>query len=134
MTEADLTSDSKNWGNYSNISFAIENGKYTTSPGTSDSFKDYTEPTSGYVENSTKLENKGVLLTTGASSSQNMKMNIYDLAGNLYEWTLEKSTNPYGPCADRGGNYDTNGTNTASYRSYTSTILSSGAGLRSALY
>ena len=30
MAQADLTSDSKNWGNYKNISFEIENGKYTT--------------------------------------------------------------------------------------------------------
>ena len=136
MAQADLTSDSKNWGNYYNISFEIENGKYTTTPYTKNSFKDYTEQTSGYVENETKLENKGVLLTTGASSSQNMKMNIYDLAGNVYEWTLEKSTNPSSPCAYRGGTYDSIGSVTASVRGIDSTTLSDYRylGFRSALY
>lgn len=36
--------------------------------------------------------------------------NIYDMAGNLLEWTTEYSMNTYinsyrSPCVDRGGNY-----------------------------
>ena len=44
-----------------------------------------------------------MLLTTGASE-ETRKMNIYDFAGNEWEWTLEyaKSDVNY-PCNDRGG-------------------------------
>ena len=110
MSVADLTTNSTSWGNYNDATFKIENGKYTTSPTTANSFKPYTEDTSGYVENSTKLQNKSVLLTTGASS-QNCKMNIYDIAGNEYEWTLERSTDADDPCTSRGGYYSVYGTN-----------------------
>ena len=133
MTQAELTSDSKNWGNYCDSTFTIENGKYARVPYTKNSFKDYTEPTSGYVENSTK--NKSLLLTTGANSSKNMKMNIYDLAGNVEEGTLEKSTFPYYPCATRGGEFRDFGTRTASYHFLNSTTASKDSyGFRSALY
>ena len=136
MSTDDLTDDSTNWGNYNNAPFEIENGKYTTTPSTANSFKSYTENTSGYVENKTKLQNKSVLLTTGANASENCKMNIYDIAGNQWEWTLEKSTNASRPCARRGGNYSLNGSNyPASYRDYNYTP-SSGRynSFRSALY
>ena len=44
-----------------------------------------------------------MLLTTGASEDTN-KMNIYDFAGNLHEWTLAYYAS-YSPCASRGGSY-----------------------------
>lgn len=47
-------------------------------------------------------DGNGVLLTTGASDTCK-KMNIYDLAGNVWEWTLEYSSNIDIPCALRGG-------------------------------
>ena len=48
-----------------------------------------------------------VLLLT-RTAERNSKMNIYDLAGNLAEWTLEKRTivSDYGPCVLRGGSYN----------------------------
>ena len=45
-----------------------------------------------------------MLLTTGASEDTK-KMNIYDFAGNVYEWTLEKRIDDNSPCAIRGGSY-----------------------------
>ena len=134
MSVADLTSNSTNWGNYYKATFTI-NGQYTTSATTANSFKLYTEDTSGYVENKTKLQNKSVLLTTGASS-QNCKMNIYDIAGNQYEWTLEKSTFANDPCTFRGGCYDLYGSLLpASGHSSDSTTSSGNNGsFRSALY
>ena len=117
MSVADLTEHSTNWGNYSEAEFPIGNGKYTTTSETENSFKLYTENTSGYVENSTKLKNTNVLLTTGANSSQNCKMNIYDFAGNQWERTLEKSTHAYYSCTSRGGSCYRDGSSyPASYR------------------
>ena len=127
MTADDLTDDSSDWGNYSNATFEIEdvNAKYTINPATADSFKDYAEPTSGYVEDETKLPNNSVLLTTGANGRRNSKMNIYDIAGNEYEWTLEKSTSASNPCTYRGGSCSSYGDiDPASYRSRTFTTYS----------
>ena len=57
----------------------------------------------------------GVILT--GSNEKYKKMNIYDLAGNVWEWTLEYTANTVSPCADRGGGYGNLGSNTqASYR------------------
>ena len=137
MTVTDLTDDSSSWGNYINAIFTIQNGEYATTPGTANSFKPYTENTSGKVENSKKLQNKSVLLTTGANASQNCKMNIYDIAGNQYEYTLEKNTDVVFPCTSRGGIYLINGSDTpASFRSYGSTTTNNDiySSFRSALY
>ena len=75
---ATLTTDSTNIGNYYNNKWSITNNKakYSTN-GTSWNDGAYTKETES-----------GVLLTTGASDSF-AKMNIYDVAGNVYEWTLE---------------------------------------------
>ena len=136
LTQDELTKNSNSWGNYNDATFTIENGQYTTSPSTENSLKKYTEDTSGYVENSTKLQNKMLLLTTGANARQNCKMNIYDIAGNEYEWTLEKSTDAGFPCAPRGGYYNLYGTyRPASSRGSSSTTSSYDFySFRSALY
>ena len=63
-------------------------------------------------------------------------MNIYDFAGNEWEWTLEKTSDSVRPCADRGGDYDYSGSDSpASYRDYSNTTYSiSSVGFRPALY
>ena len=50
-------------------------------------------------------------------------MNIYDFAGNVWEWTLEcNSAYPSGPCAGRGGRYSSDSSDApAAYRGYGST-------------
>ena len=77
VDESTLTTDSTNIGNYSNNKWSITNDKaqYST---------DGTWNNGSY----TKGEEGAVLLTTGASDSF-AKMNIYDVAGNVDEWTLE---------------------------------------------
>ena len=56
-----------------------------------------------------KKESKSsILLTTGADSSFSVQ-NIYDIAGNVWEWTLEKASLTYNPCASRGGGYSHTG-------------------------
>ena len=63
-------------------------------------------------------------------------MNIYDLAGNVVEWTLEKSTDTDSPCAYRGGGCNFSGSGgPASYRNDDSTSYSTYViGFRPALY
>ena len=76
---ATLTTDSTNIGNYYNNKWSITNNKAKYS-------KDY--GTSWNNGSYTKGKEEEVLLTTGASDSF-AKMNIYDVAGNVFEWTLE---------------------------------------------
>ena len=118
--------DSTTWGNYLNATFEITKGKYSTNFGNT-----FTEVNGTY----TKPENSGVLLTTGATE-RNSALNVYDLAGNTYEWTLEKSTNTHSPSAYRGGHYNSYGSYyPASHRRSTSPSNSSDSiSIRSALW
>ena len=76
-----------------------------------------------------------ILLTTGASDACK-KMNIYDLAGNVWEWTLEYTASTSIPCALRGGCYVATGSNIpASYRDSSFTTYSYGTiGFRPSLF
>lgn len=93
LTYANIATDSTNWGNYSNSSIKLTKGKYNTSK-----FSD-----NEWLEIIPSVKTSTMLLTTGASE-ETRKMNIYDFAGNEWEWTLEyaKSDVNY-PCNDRGG-------------------------------
>ena len=65
-TSDEVNKDSSTWGNYSNYNTA----------------NNYTEGTAGYEKNAGSQQNTG--------SSENWKANnIYDLAGNVEEWTQE---------------------------------------------
>ena len=130
-----IKNNSKDWGNYYDANFDITRGQYTTSPSTANSWKNFDVTTDGYVENNTKLANKRVLLTTGATD-RNSLLNIYDFAGNVWEWTLEKSSDSFNPCSYRGGSYNSYGSgNPASYRSYHTASYSDGdVGFRPTLY
>lgn len=71
-----------------------------------------------------KIFNEDVLLTTGADESFSL-MNIYDIAGNVYEWTLEKTSDTDHPCTIRGGSFKCLGSNdSASHRDGGSTSSS----------
>ena len=111
ITQTELKNDSTTWGNYKNAEFEITKGKYSTDGGQTFIPVEgtYTKPTSD------------VLLTTGATQ-RNSVLNIYDLAGNEHEWTLEKSTYTSNPSVYRGGYYFFNGSSSpASYRGYGTT-------------
>ena len=126
LTKADINSDSTNWGNYKNIAVPITsvNAKQSTNSGSS--WSAITE---------SKAKNSSIILSTGASNNTK-KMNIYDFAGNEWEWTLEKDSNSYNPCAHRGGKYDDVGSNyPASCRfSYTTSFSRNYISFRPSLY
>ena len=98
-SQAELKEDSTSWGNYYNNAWNItnENLKYAE-------YKNYSlQPWTAATEKS-KTSSEKILLSTGASESFS-KMGIYDLAGNVSEWTLENAPETiYGPCTTRGGN------------------------------
>ena len=132
---ADLNDDSSSWGNYANNSFPVAEGnKYAIYNQSTYQLGEWNPVPSDYEKPNSGTES-WVLLSTGAVED-NSKMNIYDLAGNVYEWTLEKSTDTSGPCTLRGGNYGNNGSGLpASFRSYNSASYSNdNIGFRPALY
>ena len=93
-TSDEVNKDSSTWGNYNNYNAA----------------NNYTEGTAGYEKNAGSPQNTG--------SSENWKANnIYDLAGNVWEWTQE--ADDAGNRASRGGSCVNNGSSyPASDRSY----------------
>ena len=57
--------------------------------------------------------------TLSATSAVDVQCNIYDMAGNVREWTTESYVSTSNPCVIRGGN--SSGTNTTSSRNFRST-------------
>ena len=124
--KSNLTSNSTTIGNYYNNLWNITNAnaKYSTDSGSS-----FTACPKQ------KTSDASILLTTGADTSFSL-MNIYDIAGNVWEWTLEKTSSDSSPCAIRGGSYNVPGSNVpASYRNISDTSDSNlGIGFRLSLY
>ena len=140
-----LTSDSTDWGNYRDSSFEINRGKYAQNGAFSSVWNNYNTALENCVTyangKSTKVSasssDGAILLTTGASDACK-KMNIYDLAGNVWEWTLEHSvfSSGYRHCANRGGYCLFTGSNCpASERNgLTTTVSNEVHGFRASLY
>ena len=123
IADSTLTSNSTAIGNYNDNLWTITNanaqylssGKFVQCP---NPFK--------------KESNSSILLTTGADSSFSVQ-NIYDLAGNVWEWTLEKTS--FRPCADRGGGFDVTGSfGRAAGRVINSSDFSYNGGFRVSLF
>ena len=95
IADSTLTSNSTTMGNYKVNLWTIKNAnaKYSTNSGS----------TFTACPNPFKKESySSILLTTGADSSFSVQ-NIYDIAGNVLEWTLENTSNASDSCAGRGG-------------------------------
>ena len=105
-----IGSNSTSWGNYSNASFT-------------------------YGPSSTlKPSGTATLINTGATDYTKVN-NIYDMAGNLFEWTQEE--HPFGSTlrAERGGSYFAGGAVLpAAYRHDNDTHFEGYIGFRPALY
>ena len=99
LTTANINSNSSTWGIYNDVTRTIN----------SDKAKQSTNYGNTWAAITGMKSTGNVLLTKGASEETN-KMNIYDFAGNEWEWTLEQATsNSDYPCADRGGSYSDSG-------------------------
>ena len=84
-SKEEVISDSSSWGNYRNATF-----QYTNSSG------------------STAIKNSGSYTRIPTGSTEYTKANnIYDLAGNMLDWTMEADYTDYRVC--RGGYYDVDG-------------------------
>ena len=102
-SQMDLKTDSTSWGNYYNNAWNItnSNSKYAIYDDKLENF-DWTSGAYGIKDSDTS-----VLLSTGASDDFS-KQGIYDLAGNVFELTLEHANLisrgiVEGPCVARGG-------------------------------
>ena len=95
IADSTLTSNSTTIGNYNDNLWTIKNAnaKYST---------DYGRTFTACPNPFKKDADSKILLTTGADSSFSVQ-NIYDIAGNVLEWTLENTSNASDSCAGRGG-------------------------------
>lgn len=138
LTKEDIKTDSTRWGNYGNNSLTLIKGKYNIQPNNANSiWKQYTEDTVNYVVSSQTSSNTNYseLITSGASE-QTKKLNIYDLAGNMNEWTLEHTSISDLPCTERGGLFFDEGSSyPATFRGAFSTSYNYGDfGFRTTIY
>lgn len=111
-TKEQIADDSTSWGNYYNATFEYVNSSGSTA---------------------TKNENSSTRIPTG-SAEYTKANNIYDLAGNVRDWTMEASSTYFR--VSRGGySYDSGVSFTAGTRYSNSPTISNGKyGCRSALY
>ena len=108
-----LTSNSTTIRNYRDSVFQLsQTGQYTvcSNYSLSSTWNPSTTSTTNFVDSSRNKiaqssDGNGILVTTGTSET-NKVMNIYDIAGNVWEWTLEKTSNTSGPCTCRGGSFN----------------------------
>ena len=136
----DNTKDVTNsdWGNYYNKAITMDSGKYRiiNSDGSETSTNVWTNGVNGSTKFVTTTDTR-YLLTTGASEQVKAK-NLYDVAGNLWEWTAEMSNNAdnYYRMMLRGGSFnDYYGVFPACYRlTCTATSTDTNFGFRVALF
>ena len=96
---------------------------------TSVNYKDITDESK---PEKTKAENSSLLVATGQTTPV---CNIYDMGGNVYEWTTESYSVTNGPYAVRGGLYSNSFANRpAGYRFSSSDHAYAGNGFRLTLF
>ena len=104
-----LASNSTPIGNYYNSKFTLNRGKFAQNNVLSKWYNFNIEDKTDLVIGSQKKPQSSnananaILLTTGATEATRLQ-NIYDIAGNVWEWTLELSGTSDN-CVCRGGSY-----------------------------
>ena len=113
--QSQLKTNSTSWGNYNSSLYNITNGnaKYSTDNG------------SIWLPSPLDKSSANKILLTTKASDTFAKQNIFDLAGNVWEWTLEYSSTASTPCTIRGGSYDsTSAESNSNYRNNGNTVFS----------
>ena len=108
VSNNEINENSVNLGNYRDNIWNItnKNAKYSVEDG------------NNYINCPyEKKQAENILLTTG-SSEKFAHMNIYDIAGNVWEYTLEYTGNTTRPCSLMGSYYQYKGTIPVSTRGY----------------
>ena len=131
IADSTLTTNSTTIGNYINSTFDLNRGKYAQYGQLGNEWKNFdsalgsivvSNETTGKMKKTEQSSDSNSILITTGGTEQSKVMNIYDIAGNVWEWTLEKTSITINPCAYRGGSYSYAGSNgPAAYRNYTST-------------
>ena len=124
LSSVEIQSDSKSWGNYYDAAVTGIT-EYSTNGGVTWTSK---------TDNNAKETSTRWLLKTGNTDYTSRK-NIYDLAGNLWEWTNAKYNSSSSNYVGRGGFYGNNGTDyPAAYRNHSSDTGNNHLGFRCVLY
>ena len=126
-----LTVDSTKIGNYYSSEFVLNRGKFAQYGALLDWFDYSSEERTDLVTKSQKktqnIKVNAILLTTGATETTNLQ-NIYDIAGNVREWTLEfNSTSNL--CVFRGGSYYDDGSGNSAKNRISKDTSDSGSSL-----
>ena len=109
-----------------NYGSSSSQGNYSN---TSVTYKDITDESK---PEKTKAENSSLLVATGQTTPV---CNIYDMGGNVYEWTTESCSDMLYPYGRRGGSYYNNFANSpAGGRNFTSDNTNVGIGFRLTLF
>ena len=120
-----LNSDSTTVGNYINSEFELKRGKFAQELAFVNwyNFDSEEKPmlVTGRKKIAQSVTSNGILITTGATENTKIQ-NIYDIAGNVWEWTMEGSSEDKNKlCVRRGGSF----VNMGSYNSISCRNLSS---------
>ena len=128
LSLSDITDDSTKWGNFANTNLTINRGQYQV---------DNWESINWMSANNGSALTKSIpsiwKLTTGASNST-QKLNIFDIAGNVAEWTLESYSS--NNVVSRGGDgYNQDSKHTAkNYAYYSASDANNYTGFRATIY
>ena len=123
-----LKTNSTTIGNYYDSEFTLNRGKFAQW-GTLSDWKSYNSEekkalVTGRKKKKQSSYENGIMLTTGATEASKLQ-NIYDIAGNVCEWTLENSFNNIEPCTRRSGHCSDKGFDRpANYRNQDDTSVS----------
>ena len=118
IADSTLTQNSTTIGNYYNSTFDLNRGKYAQYGQLGNPWKNFdsalgsivvSNETTGKMKKTEQRSHSNSILITTGTSEKNKVMNIYDVAGNVWEWTLEKTSYTDDPCTRRGAGFSTTG-------------------------
>ena len=144
IADSTLTSNSTTIGNYYNSTFDLNRGKYAQYGQLGNEWKNFdsalgsivvSNETTGKMKKTEQSYYNSILITTGGTE-QSKVMNIYDIAGNVWELTLEKTSDTGLPCACRGGVFSYTGSDkpAASRGSFSTDVSGFNIGFRVSLF